>query len=115
MDKTYHIPVPLYCLLVSVELNRALLLRGPNVLFLPLFTSPEYATDFCKRLGSSHDLGELSSAAEVKQFVGSQLSSNLTFQILIDPIAPALEEFEAFPVEQFLGGVTDIPKPKKGP
>lgn len=101
---TYSVPLPLYSG-VLIQTGGTLFLRaGPNLYFLPLFTSVEYADDFAKRAGFHCRVAAIRKKGELIDFISNPpMSTGIpSFHVIIDPVGPVIEDFQAFPQKDFL-------------
>ncbi len=104
-----NVPLPLYTLLMK-DASGPIFLRpqGQNDLWVVVFTSLEYATDFAKRAKfDACVFQELATIEDVKRYITSPPNrsgkSPPPFVIVVDPIdMEAGSEFRLFTPEQFL-------------
>lgn len=101
------VPLPVYTLLLK-DSSGPVFLRQGNDLWLPIFTSLEYATNFVTCASLDCVIHTLASGDDIKRFIVNPPSRSTkpspAFLIVVDPVDPkAGTEFTVFRPEQFLG------------
>jgi hypothetical protein len=109
MPKMTKVPLPLYTFLLKDSSGPVFLRHGED-LWLPLFTSLEFADLYARRTSLECVLRTLKTADDVKQYITTPPSQSPKpappFLIVLDPIdANPGTEFSLFRPEQFLGAV----------
>jgi len=102
------IPIPLFTYILKDGSGCVFLQAGKDV-FLPMFTSTEYAGLFRQREGQECLLVELKTKDDIRAFIEkppSRSNAGTTdFRIMLDPIAPDTGDFTVFNREDLLNAI----------